>query len=799
VKTLLLQNWKFALCTQLSNLSHDESWQPDTDDSLPPWKDVVVPHDWAVTFPFSSAHSSGTGYLPGGTGWYRTSFSIPSDWQGEQVFVHFDGVYKNSQVWCNGYYLGKRPSGYAGFRYDITHCLREGDNIIAVKVSHEDISDSRWYTGSGIYRKAYLCFYDAVYVDDTSLFVRSELEGNSAKVIVSGKLCGGFAAKGTFALTAVLKRKDIEFTETIPITPDSSEALSFDMNIEVLQPELWSTENPNLYTLALELRIEGKPEVLSVTPALQVGIRSIKLDPEKGFFLNGKPTKIKGVCVHHDAGCLGAAVWPEVWRRRLKKLKETGCNAIRMSHNQHMPELYELCDEMGFLVMDEAFDEWEGCKNKWWQGHNAYPPKHQGYAEDFPQWHEEDLAAMVLQNRNHPSVILWSIGNEIDYPNDPYVHPLFKEMTGNNDANKPAAERQYNRNKPNMERLSTIAANLVKIVKKYDTTRPVLVAAAFPELSSKLGFFDGLDVVGYNYKEQLYEEDHKRFPNLPIMGSETGHSISSWKAVCDNDYISAQFLWTGIDYMGEAHGWPIRCSGAGILDMAGNEKIAYFRRKALWNKEPVLYLASRPKSADKGSEEIQPNQLLRNWDYLPDEDVEVVCYTNLDRAELFLNGKSLGTGSLNKDTNYILWTIPFERGTLMVKGVGDIDTTDTLESTLPPVQLSLNVWKPAGDNQTVQKNMFGKYRIVQIEAALLDEKQRLCVMCNSAINITVNGSGLFLGMENGDIADCTEYSSTRRNLYLGRLVIYVLIDSLTKEQCSLTALISGLPPVVVTL
>ena len=301
--------------------------------------------------------------------------------------------------------------------------------------------------------------------------------------------------------------------------------------------------------------------------------------------------KLKGVCIHHDAGSLGAAVPREVLQRRLEGLKEMGCNAIRTSHNPHAPELYELCDAMGFLVLDEAFDEWEGCKNKWSTGHNVYPPRHQGYYEDFPEWHDQDLRMMVRRDRNHPSVIMWSIGNEIDYPNDPYCHPRFTEMTGNNDANKPAAERQYNPDKPNMERITVLAEELVRIVKEEDATRPVTVAAAFPELSTYLGFVDHVDVIGYNYKEQFYEADHKRFPDRPMLGTENSHHARAWQVVEDLDYVCGQFLWTGIDYLGEAHGWPIHGSGAGFLTTAGLKKDEFYERQKLWTgsaKVPVI-------------------------------------------------------------------------------------------------------------------------------------------------------------------------------------------------------------------
>ncbi|HBA46817.1 MAG TPA: hypothetical protein DCZ91_03260 [Lachnospiraceae bacterium] len=395
---------------------------------------------------------------------------------------------------------------------------------------------------------------------------------------------------------------------------------------------LWSPEHPYLYTLRTWYALSDGDFYLA--DETRAGIRRAEFYPDRGFFLNGAETKLKGVCVHHDGGVLGAAMEPEVWQRRLEALRECGCNAIRCSHNPHMPELYNLCDSMGFLVMDEAFDEWENAKNKWSTGHNVYPPVHEGYFEAFPAWHDADLRAMVRRDRNHPSVILWSIGNEIDYPNDPYCHPSFASMTGNNDAHKPAAERQYDPDKPNAVRLVAIAEELEKIVREEDDTRPVTLAAAFPELSAETGLFRGLDVVGYNYKEHLYAKDHGRFPEKPFLGSENGHGYKAWLAVRDLPYISGQFLWTGIDYLGEAHGWPVHGSPAGILTCAGDRKPEFYRRKSFWQEEPVLAIAAR--RASDGEEDWLPMEC--HWNYEPGEEILVKVYSNLPKVMLLLEG-----------------------------------------------------------------------------------------------------------------------------------------------------------------
>ena len=448
-----------------------------------------------------------------------------------------------------------------------------------------------------------------------------------------------------------------------------------------------------------------------------------------------------------------------------------GCNAIRTSHNPHMPELYDLCDRLGFLMMGEAFDEWENAKNKWSTGHNVYPPRHQGYFEDFPQWHEKDLAAMILRDRNHPSVILWSIGNEIDYPNDPYCHPLFSEMTGNNDANKPAAERQYSPDKPNMERLAPIARHLAKIVRRYDTTRPVTLAAAFPELSSRLHYFDALDVVGYNYKEHLYEEDHRRFPSLPILGSENGHGLKEWKAVTENDYISGQFLWTGIDYLGEAHGWPIHGSSAGLLTLAGFPKNRYYRRQSFWLDAPVLHLSTARYTGD-ATEYLHASDC---WNYEDGEQILVRCYTNLPSAELFVNGRSLGKQEGLNEEGSMDWIVPFEAGELRVEGYptgtageGDAEpVTFLLNTTGEPERLLLNRWAPP----EMPASMTGY--VEQIEILLADHDGNAAVHRDVPVTVSVSGPGVLLGLENGNLADNTSYSEPVRSTLDGRLIAYV--------------------------
>lgn len=763
----LENNWKFHLGEV------EEAWYKGYDDSG--WRDVVIPHDWSVEQPFDKAYSSGTGYLAGGIGWYRVRFSLPDEYRGKKISLLFDGVYKNSQVWCNSYYLGKRPNGYVPFSYDISEKTFFGntDNEVSVKVTHTDIADSRWFTGSGITRKVRILVEEVVHTVQNGIFFSTLYDNDckSAQVKISHEIINENSDKASVSIVSTLSDAEgkivLELSSSTEF--DCGEKKTITLNGCVNHPSLWSPESPYLYRLNTVLSINGGKAYKVYSE--NVGIRVFRFDADKGFFLNGKSLKFKGVCVHHDGGCLGAAMTKEVWERRLSALKEMGCNAIRTSHNPHMPELYELCDEMGFLMMDEAFDEWENPKNKWSTGHNVYPPKHQGYFEDFPEWHEKDLAAMVLRDRNHPSVIMWSIGNEIDYPNDPYCHPLFGEMTGNNDNNKPVAERMYNPDKPNMERLAPLAKELANIVRRYDTTRPVTLAAAFPELSSRLHYFDALDIVGYNYKEHLYEDDHRRFPKLPLLGSENGHGYKEWKAVKDNDYISGQFLWTGIDYLGEAHGWPIHGSAAGLLTLAGFPKARYYRRKSFWSDTPTAYLATV--KYEENYEEWKP--LYESWNYDSGDKVLVRLFTNQEKAELFLNGKSLGIRKGLNEDGFMEWLVTYESGELKAVVFKSANSDNTLISCLlyttgKPSRLLLSRWN---SNSKKEKNICDSHPVYQVEITVTDNENRLVADAECIIKAQVSGAGVLSGLENGNLADNTPYSAPYRKTYCGRMIAYI--------------------------
>jgi len=701
------------------------------------WAEVTLPHDWSVEHPFDQGNSSGTGYLPGGVGWYRRRVSLPDDIGEKTVRVWFGGAYQNSRVYINSNYLGMRPYGYSSFSYDISDFATPGENVIAVRVEHMELADSRWFTGNGLYR-------------DVSLFVGEKRGFAECGVFIT--TAGADANRAELSIRWALRGStaDVRFTALDAAGQKCGAAEAHGENGEVEMilsaPRLWSPDSPALYTLKCEHESGDTEEI-------PFGIRTFSFDPDEGFFLNGVNTKLKGVCVHHDAGALGAAVPKRVWARRLRKLKEAGTNAIRFSHNPPDPHLLDLCDEMGLLAIDEAFDEWEGCKNKWWQGHNVYPPKRFGYSDAFPTWHEADLAAMVLRDRNHPSIILWSTGNEVDYPNDPYVHPLFESMTGNNDANKPPAERVYDPNRPNAERLVTVSARLREIVRQHDGTRPVTVALAFPELSNLTGLAGTVDVVGYNYKEHLYEDDHAKYPNHVIFGSENGKRAAEWLYVKHNSYICGQFLWTGIDFLGEARGWPVRVSQAGILNTAGFEKPGFALRRALWTDAPCAALAT---SLDEHS--WDPAFV---WDYQPGETVHVRCYANCEPAELFLNGRSLGVRAIDEQCE-ARWAVVYEPGELRVCCGA---TEDTLRTPSEPREIRLNADR--GELSADGED------ILQVEVSLHDAQETLAASRDLTIAYALIGDAQIIGIENGDPQDLTPYPSRERRTYRGQAIVYV--------------------------
>ena len=734
------------------------------------WRTVNLPHDWSIEGPFDEQWASATAYLPAGVGWYRKTFVLPKGLASKNIYLYFDGVYKNSEVWINGNYLGKRPNGFIPFRYELTKYLsRTGKNIIALRADHTAFADSRWYTGSGIYRNVYLIATNAVSIDLWGVsFSTPVLTDEKATARITVTLAGHEANGAGSKKTAVVqyrllddKQNQVAQAEQ-SITLNSNENTSATTALQVNKPVRWSLEHPALYKLITTVYVDGKK---SDDDVQQVGFRQIKFDPAEGFFLNEKNVKIKGVCIHDDAGALGVAVPAAVWERRLSILKEAGCNSVRMSHNPHADYLYDLCDSMGLLVMDEAFDEWELGKNKWIKGWNVGKPGQDGYHEYFKQWADRDLKDMVLRNRNHPSIILWSIGNEIDYPNDPYTHEVLN--TGNNPQ---IYGKGYLPDHPPASRMGEIAKHLVQVVKEADTTRPVTAALAGVVMSNETAFPDALDVVGYNYQEFRYPEDHKKYPARIIYGSENGMSLDAWTPVLANDYIAAQYLWTGIDYLGEARQWPFRSAEAGLIDMAGFKKPSFYFRQSIWTDSPMIYIGTAA-VAKNGNNRRGGRNAAPVWNYMQGDSIQVNCFTNCEEAVLILNGQSLGKLALADAKDKILsWTVPYQAGELTVKGYnkGKETTHYTLKTADDPYAITA----AAG------KTFFGKDKkqLAQIEINIVDKNGTIVYNAENEIIIAINGPATLQGMENGSAVSHEDYKAGKHKTWHGKLLAYIQLN-----------------------
>ncbi|MBF9252849.1 DUF4982 domain-containing protein [Pontibacter sp. 172403-2] len=755
-KLLFNDNWKF----HKGDVSKGEAVSFD-DKS---WRKVDLPHDWSIEGPFSQEWASATAYLPGGIGWYRKSFEVAPELQGRQLYLYFDGVYKNSEVWVNGHSLGKRPNGFIPFQYEVTPYLNpKGRNTVAVRVDHTQFADSRWYTGSGINRNVYLVAVEPVHVSLWGIaFTTPEVSAANALANVTVSVANDSKKNTDVQVKTSLtdQQGNVVANAQRQLNVKKGEETKADLSFQVKEPKLWSVDQPMLYKLQVSLYVNGKK---TDDVEEQVGIRSIAFDADKGFFLNGKNMKLKGVCIHDDAGALGTAVPEEVWERRLITLKEAGVNSIRMSHNPHADYLYDLCDKLGFLVQDEAFDEWETGKNKWIEGWNVGTPGKDGYHEYFKEWADKDLGDMILRNRNHPSVIMWSIGNEIDYPNDPYSHEVLS--TGNNPQ---IYGKGYQPNNPPASRLSELSTHLVEVARKYDTSRPVTAALAGVVMSNYTDYPKVLDIVGYNYQEYRYPEDHAKYPGRVIYGSENGMSLNAWAAVDTNDYISAQYLWTGIDYMGEAGKWPVRSNGAGLLDLAGFKKPEYFFRQSLWSDAPMIYIGTSeiPKKESRGIWSHKKADPAWNWQ--AGDSVRVSCFTNAGEAELFLNDKSLGKKALAQaNQRVIYWDVVYQPGELSAKAynAGKEVSSHTLVTADKPYAIKATIDRKALSSE--------KKGLAHVEINVVDKNGNLVYNADNELTVTVEGPAKLLGLESGSHTSHEDYKANKRKVLHGKLLAYI--------------------------
>ncbi|KQW99529.1 sugar-binding domain-containing protein [Flavobacterium sp. Root420] len=772
-------NWKFNLqdISDAKNTTFDDS----------KWQSVNVPHDWSVKGQLSPTLASCTGYLPGGIAWYRKSINIPQGKAGEKVYLYFEGVYNRSEVFINGHSLGKRPNGYISFAYDATPFVKYGaENTISVRVDHSQSADSRWYTGSGIYRNVWVVYANPVHIAQWGVYAYPEVKKGTGTLNVEVDVENGSSAKSTLTVINELISKDgksvAKASNKVEVAANQSGKIAAKLNVK--NPQLWDIDHPNLYQLKTTVLKDGKQIDQTVT---KTGFRTFTFDPNNGFALNGTWMKMKGVCLHHDAGVLGSAVPREVWETRLKTLKEIGVNAIRTSHNPQAPVFYELCDELGILVLNEAYDEWEFPKRKWLEGWNYGTPGFEGSFDIFADYAEKDLEDFVRRDRNHLSVFAWSIGNEVDYPNDPYSHPVLDK---GKDGFGQAAYGGYKKDAPDAMRLGVIAKRLVAAVKKYDKSRPTTAGLAGVAMSNETEYPGALDITGYNYTESKYKSDHEKYPNRVIFGSENVHDMEPWLAVKNNKHIFGQFLWTGIDYLGESGRWPSRGFYSGLVDFAGMIKPRGYFRQSLWSDKPMAYIGTYPLKDEK---EISKDAWAI-WNYTQGEKIRVVCYTNAAKARLELNGKVVGeTKAYDEKTGIIYWDIPFAAGKLEAVGLNKEDkevSRYTINSTQQPVELTI-----ADTNITVAKDK----GVAKIMVQLKDQNGLPVMLSDNEITCTITGPGTLLGLEAGNNSDMTDYTDNVQRVFHGHIAAYIQATGESSQPIKVTFTSQWLKPVDVTL
>lgn len=737
--------WRFSLSDPA------DAAAPAFDDRK--WRQLDLPHDWSIEGRLSPSLASCTGYLPGGIAWYRKTFQKPAD--AAKCYLYFEGVYNRSEVYLNGQLLGKRPNGYISFLYDLTPYLHEGDNVVAVRVDHSRYADSRWYTGSGIYRDVWLvCAPETHLAQWGTTYRLTGIDGRAAKIEVESSIDRPAAANRPLQMGIT-----IYDCEKRPVARKKLRLAAAQTKIAapltIPAPHRWDLADPYLYTMQVDL-FEGGQRIDGCRT--RIGLRTLTFDADRGFALNGRWMKVKGVCLHHDAGTLGAAVPREVWKRRLENLKALGVNAIRMSHNPQAPALYDLCDELGLLVMDEASDEWEFPKRKWIAGWNEGTPGFDGTYDFFEEWIERDVADMVRRDRNHPSIFLWSIGNEVDYPNDPYSHPVLDSVriTQKN-------YRGYDPEAPDARRIGRIAERLVRVVKAHDTSRPTTGAMAGVVMSNATSYPDAIDVCGYNYTENRYDIDHAAYPRRIIYGSENRSDYSAWQAVCEREFIFGQFIWTGIDYLGESRRWPSRGFYSGLLDFGGFVKPRGHFRASLWSDRPVTYIGTYPKRGNTLSTDAWDV-----WNYDEGDTIRVVCYTNSPQARLLLDGAPFGEAKpYDEGTGIICWDVVYRAGELRAEGLnaaGNVQSDYAIVSSDVPYAL-----RAEAETKVLSADKATGHLCVEV----LDRQGRPVRLGDSEITCEITGPARLLGLENSDNSDMTDYTDNRHRAYRGRLLAYI--------------------------
>ena len=743
------------------------------------WRILDLPHDWSIEGKIDKNNPSGSagGYFPTGIGWYRKTFKVPKDWKGKQLSIYFEGVYMNSEVFINGHSLGIHPYGFTGFDYDLTPYLKFGvDNLIAVRVDNSSQVNCRWYTGSGIYRHVWLDLENPVHVKHWGVYITTPKVSAEVATVQIETSVGNTDKQvhtvivGTTIVDTRGRHAATNKPLTIKIAPGTDTAII--QTIEVQSPKLWGLQSPNLYTARIELTtLEGnrKPSLQRIEKSF--GIRSIQFTPSKGFELNGQAVKLNGGCVHHDNGCLGAAAFDRAEERKVELLKKAGFNAVRTAHNPPSTAFLNACDRLGLLVIDEAFDGWRTGKNKY------------DYALYFDKWWKKDLDAMVLRDRSHPSVIMWSIGNEIIERKEPQAVKTAKMLSDE--------------------------------IKRMDNTRPV--TSAMTTWDKDWEIFDSLmavhDVAGYNYQLHRAEADHARVPSRIIVQTESypRDAYANWKLVKTHPYIIGDFVWTALDYLGESgigryyypgeptgESWernlfPWHGSYCGDIDMMGDRKPISYYRSLLYSDKQQLYLAVREPNPKNGEiKETQwavwPTWESWTWPGFEGKNIEVEVYSRYPKVRLFLNDQLIGEKSTNESSAFkALFTVPYQAGVLKAVGIENGKEVDAkmLRTADKVAKIILKADRDhiAADGQDLS----------YVKVELVDKNGIIQPSAEDLLSFDIKGPGSIIGVDNANLQDPVPYNATSRKAWKGKALVVIKSEREAKGDIHLTVHAKGLP------
>lgn len=745
-KQLFDYNWTFFLgdiAGANANDFNDESWRK-----------LHLPHDWSIegkVHPKNPTGGSG-GYFPAGVGWYRKTFNVPSEWEAKNVSIYFEGVYMNSEVFINGKSLGVYPYGYSSFSYDLTPYLNFGkENVIAVRVDNSQQMNSRWYSGSGIYRHVWMMVTDAVHVVHWGVAVSTPvLNEKKATVLVKTKVKNETSSTQRVVVKTILWNKNSKNSGNaqVKIELPANGEREITQTIQVSDPMLWTPETPHLYQARVQVIKDKK--VLDDTKT-DFGIRSIKFNVEDGFQLNGKTVKLNGGCVHHDNGCLGAAAYDRAEERKVELLKAGGFNAVRTSHNPPSEAFLNACDRLGLLVMDESFDCWKIGKNK------------NDYSKYFNLWWKQDLEAMILRDRNHPSIIMWSIGNEIPERGEPSAIETAKM--------------------------------LVQAIKKIDTTRPI--TSAIVGNGKDWAKFDTLmevhDVAGYNYHLHSAPNDFKRVPSRIIVHTESypKDAFANWKLVQENNYIIGDFVWTAMDYLGESgigrfyysgdvpgEHWendffPWHGAYCGDIDLIGWRKPISHYRSMLYNGKEKLYMAVRepapePLEIKETWWSVWPTWESWTWPDFEGKTMPVEVYSKYPKVRLYLNDKLIGEKSTSAAQEYkTTFIVPYTEGILKAVAV---DNEKEIEYTILQTAGDAAKIKLTADRNEIFAN---GQDLSYIAVEITDKAGIPQPNSSNRLNFKIDGPGVIAGVDNANLKDWDQYTANTRKVWKGKALVVI--------------------------